>query len=282
MTRFGEEIDRAAAAVRAKLPAGAAPRVGLVLGSGLGSFADTLSGLVKVPYSTIPGFASSTVVGHAGNLCFGLPHAAAIEVLALQGRAHYYEGHDISRVVFPARVLIALGCRTLVVTNAAGGLDPKMSPGDVVVIRDHLNLMGVNPLRGENDDSLGPRFPDMSEVYDKRLRALAHEAGRAVGLSLGEGVYAGLTGPSYETPAEIKMLRTLGADMVGMSTVPEAIVARHMGARVLGLSCVTNLAAGISASPLSHEEVTETAARIKTQFERLLAEILRRLATEGA
>ncbi len=274
-----EEIDRACASVLEVLP-GAAPRVGMILGSGLGSFADTLEGARKISFARIPGFASSTVVGHAGNLVYGTAHG--LPVLAMQGRIHYYEGHEIARVIFPARVMIALGCRTLIVTNAAGGLDPAMTPGDLVILRDHLNLLGVSPLRGPNEDTLGPRFPDMSEVYDHSLRAIALEAGHAVGLKLREGVYAALPGPSYETPAEIRMLRALGADLVGMSTVPEAIAARHMGARVLGLSCVTNLAAGISPHVLSHDEVTETAARVRTQFERLLGAILAHVAKERA
>jgi len=277
---LSEELERATAEIRRALPAGAAPTVGLILGSGLGSFADRLAGAVKVPFERIPGFSASTVVGHAGNLVHGTWGGLAL--LAMQGRIHYYEGHEISKVIFPARVMIALGCRTLLITNAAGGLDPAMTPGDLVVLRDHLNLIGVSPLRGPNDDALGPRFPDMSEVYDRRLRELAHDAGRAAGLTLREGVYAALPGPSYETPAEIRMLRTLGADLVGMSTVPEAIAARHMGARVLGLSCVTNLAAGISGQALSHDEVTETAARVRTRFEQLLAGVLERIAKEQA
>jgi purine-nucleoside phosphorylase len=204
----------------------------------------------------------------------------ALEVLAMQGRIHYYEGHDIQRVAFPARLLIAAGCRTLVLTNAAGGIAPSLEPGEIVILKDHLNLMGVSPLRGPNDEQLGPRFPDMSEVYAASLRKLARAAGEELGVELREGVYAALAGPSYETPAEVKMLGILGADLVGMSTVPESIVARHMGARVLGLSCVTNLAAGIAAQPLSHAEVTETAARVRGQFERLLELILQRIQSE--
>jgi purine-nucleoside phosphorylase len=276
---LSEQVDRGVTAVWARLR-GAAPRVGMILGSGLGSFADTLAGARKISFADIPGFAASTVVGHAGNLVHGTAHG--VPVVAMQGRIHYYEGHDIAKVIFPARVLVALGCKTLIITNAAGGLDPAMSPGDLVVLRDHLNLLGVSPLRGPNDDSLGPRFPDMSEVYDRKLRAIAADAGKSIGLRLREGVYAALPGPSYETPAEIKMLRTLGADLVGMSTVPEAIAARHMGARVLGISCVTNLAAGIATHTLSHDEVTETAARVRGQFEKLLGEILARVAKESA
>jgi purine-nucleoside phosphorylase len=278
MTRLVEQLDDALADVRRALPSGAAPRVGLILGSGLGSFADKLEGAVKLPYREIRGFPVARIVGHAGNLVYGT--AGGAEVLALQGRAHYYEGHPIRDVIFPARVLIRAGCKTLVITNAAGGIDPKLTPGEIVILRDHLNLMCVSPLLGDNDDELGPRFPDMSEVYDARLRALAALAGDELGLTLRSGVYAALSGPSYETPAEVRMLRTLGADLVGMSTVPEAIAARHMGARVLGLSCVTNLAAGVSPNALSHEEVTETAARVRGQFEALLAGILGRLSQE--
>ena len=269
-----EELDRATAAVRRALPYGVKPRVGMILGSGLGSFADTLSDRVKLGFAEIPGFASSTVVGHAGNLVYG--KHAGVPVLAMQGRIHYYEGHDIGRVAFPARVLVAAGCEALVLTNAAGGVDPTLTPGQIVILGDHINLMPVSPLRGENDASIGQRFPDMSEVYDKKLRALAVRAGEDVGMKLREGVYAALPGPSYETPAEVRMLRALGADLVGMSTVPEAIVAMHMGARVLGLSCVTNLAAGITSQKLSHDEVTETAARVRADFERLLGRILER------
>lgn len=274
MTLF-DELQAAAAAVRGKLPQGAKPTVGLILGSGLGSFADTLSDRVKVPYDQIPGFAASTIVGHAGNLVYG--RAGALEVVALQGRVHFYEGHDIAKVVLPARVLVTLGIRTLVVTNAAGGVDPTLKPGQIVILHDHLNLMPVSPLRGPNDERLGPRFPDMSEVYARELRQIAAAAGRDLGMELREGIYAGLAGPSYETPAEVRMLRGLGADLVGMSTVPEAIAAVHMGARILGLSCVTNLAAGLLPQKLSHDEVTETAARVRGEFERLLARILLRL-----
>jgi purine-nucleoside phosphorylase len=269
------ELQQAAAAVRRRLPATARPEVGLILGSGLGSFADTLANPVKISYAEIPGFAVSTIVGHAGNLVYGT--CGTQEVLAMQGRIHFYEGHDIARVVFPARTMVTLGCKTLIVTNAAGGVDPNLKPGEIVILSDHISLMPAGPLRGENDERLGPRFPDMSDVYPIRLRQIAAAAGRDVGLTLREGVYAALPGPSYETPAEIRMLRTLGAHLVGMSTVPEAIAAVHMGARVLGLSCVTNLAAGILPQKLSHEEVTETAARVRDKFEQLLGRILARM-----
>jgi purine-nucleoside phosphorylase len=279
MTRLGDDIAQALGDIRGALPAGARPTVGLILGSGLGGFADRLDDRVAIPYPRIHGFMPSTVVGHSGNLVYG--RHGGVEVLALQGRAHFYEGHELARVAFPARVLIAAGCRTLIITNAAGGVDPTLQPGQIVILQDHLNLMGGSPLRGPNEDTLGPRFPDMTEVYPAALRALAAEAGRDVGLTLRAGVYAALSGPSYETPAEVRMLRILGADMCGMSTVPEAIVASHMGARVLGLSCVTNLAAGITGEKLSHDEVTATAERVRVDFERLLGRILERLAAEG-
>ncbi|HEX9102506.1 MAG TPA: purine-nucleoside phosphorylase [Polyangia bacterium] len=273
------ELAQAVAAVRRALPAEAKPTVGLILGSGLGAFADTLEGRVAVPFERIPGLPPSTIVGHAGNVVYG--RKGGVELLALQGRVHYYEGHDLARVAFPARVLVAAGCKTLVVTNAAGGVDATLAPGEIVILSDHLNLLGGSPLRGPNDDALGPRFPDMTEAYDRKLRALAAAAGRDVGLSLREGVYAASPGPQYETPAEVRMLRTLGADLVGMSTVPEVIAAVHLGARVLGLSCCTNLAAGVTGDKLSHAEVTETAARVRDQFIALLARIVERLAADA-
>lgn len=274
-----KELDQAVAAVRSALPAGAKPTVGLILGSGLGAFADTLDARVAVPFEKLPGFPPSTIVGHAGNVVYG--KKSGVELLALQGRVHYYEGHDLQRVAFPARVLVAAGCKTLIVTNAAGGVDATLVGGDIVILSDHLNLLGGSPLRGPNDDALGPRFPDMTEAYDKKLRALAAAAGRDVGLTLREGVYAASPGPQYETPAEVRILRSFGADLVGMSTVPEVIAAVHMGARVLGLSCCTNLAAGVTGEKLSHAEVTETAARVRDQFIALLSRIVERLAADA-
>jgi purine-nucleoside phosphorylase len=277
-----EELTRAVAEVRGALPEGAHPTVGLILGSGLGGFAETMGGRVAIPFDRIPGIPPSTIAGHAGRLVFGRIGGRAgsgdLEVLAMQGRVHFYEGHDLARVAFPARVLIASGCQILILTNAAGGADPTLTPGEIVILSDHINLLGGSPLCGPNDDVLGPRFPDMSEAYDPALRALAKEAGRELGMTLREGIYAALPGPQYETPAEVRMARSLGADLVGMSTVPETIVAQHMGAKVLGLSCVTNLAAGLAAHKLSHDEVTKTAARVRGQFEQLLGRLLIKLA----
>jgi len=251
------------------------PRVGLVLGSGLGEFADRVEERTAIDYAEIPHFRKVSVAGHAGRLVLGKVGGAPVAVL--QGRYHYYEGHDIADVVFPVRVLCRLGIQGLLLTNAAGGIGRELQPGDLMIIRDHINLMGVNPLRGSNDERLGPRFPDMSAVYDADYQEAIAAAQREIGLPARRGVYLALSGPSYETPAEIRMLAALGADAVGMSTVPEAICARHMGARVAGISCVTNLAAGISKRPLSHAEVTETAERVKSDFIKLLERVIPRL-----
>ena len=246
-----ERAEAAAETIRAAI--GDAPGVAVVLGSGLGSLAERLENQAVVPYSSIPHFPVPTVAGHHGNLVAG--SIDGVRVLYLQGRFHYYEGHDLPVVTFPARVLSRLGVDVLILTAATGGLNPDYRPGDVVALTDHLNLIGANPLRGPNDDRIGPRFPDMTTVYSRRLRSLAStEAGR-LGLKLHEGVYACLPGPSYETPAEIRMLRTLGADVVGMSTVPEAIVARHAGMEVLAFALVTNAAAGVAGGPITHEDV---------------------------
>jgi purine-nucleoside phosphorylase len=252
------------------------PRVGVVLGSGLGEFAAQVAGQAAIAYGDIPHFKNVSVAGHAGRLVLGTIGPVAVAVL--QGRYHYYEGHDISDVVFPVRVLAKLGVKNLLLTNAAGGIGRGLTPGDLMVIRDHINLMGINPLRGANDERLGPRFPDMSAVYDPEFQEAIATAQKEIGLAPKRGVYLALSGPSYETPAEIRMLAALGADAVGMSTVPEAICARHAGMRVAGISCVTNLAAGISAQPLSHKEVTETAARVKDDFIKLLQLVVPRLA----
>jgi purine-nucleoside phosphorylase len=248
------------------------PEVGVVLGSGLGEFAETVSEKAVIPYESIPYFKKVSVVGHAGRLVLGKIEGKIIAVM--QGRYHFYEGHDIAEVVFPVRVLCRLGIKKLLLTNAAGGINPMLLPGDLMIIRDHINMMGVNPLKGENDDRLGSRFPDMSHVYDETLVNIIAGGMKSMGMGVKKGVYAALSGPSYETPAEIKMLSVLGADAVGMSTVPEAVVARHMGVSVAGISCVSNLAAGISKTPLSHKEVTETANRVKDRFISLLTAIM--------
>ena len=254
------------------------PKIALVLGSGLGAFAGELSGATKVPYQKIPGFPHSTAVGHAGRLVIG--KVGSIAVAAMQGRVHAYEGYSVREVVFPMRVLGRFGIRSAILTNAAGGIDLNYTQGALVVIRDHINLQGTNPLIGPNDDRFGPRFPDMSQAYAKPFREIALTEAKRLGIELQEGVYAALSGPSYETPAEIRFLRTIGADLVGMSTVPETIVARHMGIRVLGISCVTNMAAGILDQPINHAEVMETGERVKTQFIALLRAVIPRIAAE--
>ncbi len=266
-------LDAAVAAVRARTAL--VPDVGLILGSGLGALVDAIEIDARIPYPDIPGFVGSTVSGHAGELIVG--RLAGTPVVVMSGRVHLYEGYGIEQVVFPVRVLARLGAPTVVVTNAAGGIHPDHRPEDIMVIRDHINLTGQNPLVGRNDDSLGLRFPDMSEAYDRELADLAHRVAAEAGLSLRDGVYAGLLGPSYETPAEIRMLRTLGADAVGMSTVNEVIALRHMGVRVLGLSCITNLAAGISTAPLSHEEVYAVAQAIRSRLIQLVTKVVEAL-----
>jgi purine-nucleoside phosphorylase len=260
-------LDDAVFAVRKRI-AGASPRVGIVLGSGLGAFADTLEGLVKIPYGDLPHMATPGVVGHPGNLCFG--HASGVPVVCMQGRVHLYEGHPVDRVVQGVRVMAKLGVRSVLITNAAGGLVPTWSPGDLMVITDHINLTGTSPLVGPNDDAVGPRFPEMSTAYDKGLRAALLDVARESGIALREGVYAAMLGPQYETPAEIRMLRALGADAVGMSTVTEVIALRHMDVRVGGLSCITNLAAGVGTTPLDHAEVEATARSRKAALTTLL------------
>jgi len=251
------------------------PRVGVVLGSGLGDFADAVAEPTVIPYADVPHFRSAGVVGHAGRLVLG--RIGPVTVAILRGRLHYYEGHDIGDVVFPVRVLAKLGVRSLLLTNAAGGINREFRPGDLMVIRDHINMMGLNPLRGANDERLGPRFPDMSAVYDPAFQDTIAAALVETGRPARRGVYLALNGPSYETPAEIRMFAALGADALGMSTVPEAICARHMGLRVAGISCITNLAAGLSARPLNHQEVIETGERVKNDFIRLLNLVIPRL-----
>jgi purine-nucleoside phosphorylase len=273
-----ERLDEAVRAVRGRV--GENPAVGVVLGSGLGAWAEGLASATKVPYADIPHMARSTVVGHAGNLWLG--RAEGVPVACLQGRVHLYEGHEAERVVFGVRLLAKLGCRAVVLTNAAGGLDPAASPGDLMLVTDHLNLMGRNPLSGPNEGTLGPRFPDMTQAYDREIGALAREAAREVGVPLREGVYAGLLGPTYETPAEIRMLRALGADAVGMSTVPEVIALRHMGVRAAAISCITNLAAGISPTLLDHAEVEATATAVRGRFTALISAWVRRIGVAVA
>lgn len=257
-----EQIQTAASFLNEKLPA--APEIGLILGSGLGVLADEIQDAVTVPYEDIPHFPVSTVEGHAGELVIGT--LAGKTVAAMKGRFHYYEGYTFEQVTFPVRVMKAIGIDTVVVTNAAGGVNESFEAGDLMIISDHLNLMGGNPLIGKNDNRLGVRFPDMSEAYSKRLRALAKEAAAKVGISVQEGVYAANTGPVYETPAEVRMARVLGADAVGMSTVPEVIAARHGGMKVLGISCISNMAAGILDQPLTHDEVIETTEKVRADF----------------
>ena len=254
---------------------GIEPRVAVVLGSGLGAFAHELSERVLIPYEEIPNWPRSTALGHAGMLVAGVLEGVPVVVLA--GRAHLYEGYPPERVVFPVRVLRMLGTRSLVLTNAAGGINLAYSQGALVLISDHINLQFSNPLQGANEDRLGPRFPDMSEAYSREYRAIAQQAAAELGIELGEGVYAAMLGPSYETPAEIRFLRTIGADLVGMSTVPEAIVANHMSMRVLAISCVTNMAAGILPQRINHEEVLETGRRVRGTLVKLLRTVIPRL-----
>ena len=261
-----QRVQLAAAFVASRLPE--PPRVGLVLGSGLGGFADGLDGCVRIPYADIPDMPRPLVVGHAGNLCTG--SVAGVAVACLQGRAHLYEGHTPARAVFGVRLLAQLGCGVVLLSNAAGGIHASFAPGDLMLITDHLNLIGDNPLRGPNFGA-GPRFPDLSQAYDLELLSLAREAARGAGVLLREGVYAAMLGPSYETPAEIRMLRALGADAVGMSTVPEVIALRQLGVRIGAVSCITNLAAGISEQPLDHREVEATARLSQSAFSRLLS-----------
>jgi purine-nucleoside phosphorylase len=249
--------------------------VGVVLGSGLGPFAETMADGFSVAYSEIPHFPGARVIGHAGRMFGGTVKGR--HVVALSGRAHFYEGHDLRTVTFAVRVLSRLGIRTLILTNAAGGINTAFSEGALMVIDDHINLLGSNPLVGPHDDRLGPRFPDMTEVYSKRLRALAAAAADAMGLPLQHGVYVAVHGPSYETPAEIRAFRTLGADAVGMSTVPEAIVARQMSMEVLGISCISNMAAGVLPQPLNHDDVMAVTQRVRRDFSTLLEGIIGRL-----
>lgn len=251
------------------------PEIGLILGSGLGVLADEIENAIKIPYTEIPEFPVSTVEGHAGQLVFGTLKGKT--VLAMQGRFHFYEGYSLEKVTFPIRVMKQLGVSTLIVTNAAGGINESFEAGDLMIISDHINNMGTNPLIGENDKDLGVRFPDMSEAYSRELRQVARSVAEKLNINIKEGVYVGNTGPSYETPAEVRMLRVFGGDAVGMSTVPEVIVARHAGLRVLGISCISNMAAGILDQPLTHDEVMETTEKVKANFLAFVKEIINQI-----
>lgn len=252
------------------------PKIALVLGSGLGAFAGEFAEAVTLPYARIPDFPRSTAIGHAGQLVIG--KAADVAVAAMRGRVHLYEGYSAKEVAFPVRVFARMGIQAIILTNAAGGINKEFCQGRLILLKDHINLQGVNPLAGPNDENFGPRFPDMTMAYDREFRALALAEGERLGLQLGEGAYAALSGPSYETPAEIRYLRSIGADLVGMSTVPEVLAARHSGMRVLGISCVTNAAAGILDQPLDHREVLEAAERVAAHFIALLRAILPRIS----
>jgi purine-nucleoside phosphorylase len=254
------------------------PRIGLVLGSGLGAFANEIAGATRIDYKTIPNFPRSTAIGHAGRMVIG--KVEDVPVAIMQGRVHFYEGYSPQEVIFPMRVMARMGIRAVVVTNAAGGINRNFKQGCLVVLRDHINLQGTNPLIGPNDEHFGERFPDMTQVYWKPYQAAALQDGKRLGIEIAEGVYAALTGPSYETPAEIRYLRTIGADLVGMSTVPEVIAAAHMGIRVLGISCVTNMAAGILDQPITTEEVMETGERVKADFVALLRAVIPRMSKD--
>lgn len=250
------------------------PEIAIVLGSGLGELADEYCE-IKLAYSEIPGFPVSTVKGHNGNLVFAKVNGK--NVMMMQGRFHFYEGHSMQTVTYPIKIMKKLGVETILITNAAGGVNPYFKPSSLMIIKDHINFMGTNPLIGPNDDTLGERFPDMSEVYTKSLREIAHTCSKNLNIPVEEGIYIALTGPTYETPAEVNMVRTLGADAVGMSTVPEAIVASYLKMKVLGISCICNSAAGISTVGLSHKEVLEAAEKAKTNFKKLVLEIIKNI-----
>jgi purine-nucleoside phosphorylase len=274
-TGLYERAEHAARVIRSRTSE--TPRVAIVLGSGLGGFADDFDDAVRIPYEDIPGFAQSTAQGHAGQLVIGKVNQ--VPLVAMQGRVHYYEGYSLEQVTFPIRTFKLLGIKTLILTNASGGVNVQLTQGALMVLSDHLNLMGDNPLRGPNDSRFGPRFPDMTAVYSPELQEILIEEARALGVEIRRGIYAALSGPSYETPAEIHLMRNLGADAVGMSTVPEAIVARHMDIEVLGISCITNMAAGISGEPINHDEVMATGDRVKTAFTQLLRGVVGRVSS---
>ena len=269
-----QQAEEAARAILAKTSL--RPAIAVVLGSGLGAFADELSDAVRISYSDIPHFSRSTAIGHAGQLVVG--KISSIPIATMQGRVHLYEGYSAQQVAFPIRALARMGIRSLILTNAAGGINLEYGAGKLVLISDHINLQGGNPLTGMEDERFGPRFIDMTHAYSRAYRSIAIAAGRKLGIDLAEGVYAALLGPSYETPAEIRFLRTIGADLVGMSTVPEVIAARQLGMEILAISCVTNMAAGVLDQPLSHSEVLETGRRVAGEFQALLREVIPAIA----
>jgi purine-nucleoside phosphorylase len=274
VTPLLEQLDEAVRFIQGKTPL--RPALGLVLGSGLGAFAKTLERAVVVPYGAIPHFPTATAIGHKGELVVGV--AQGVPVAVMSGRVHYYEGYGIADVVFPVRVLARMGVKILVLTNAAGSVNVNYKPGELMIIEDHINYMGANPLIGPNDEKLGERFPDLSDAYDHKLGEIAEKACRAVAVTVRRGVYIAFAGPSYESPAEIRMSRTMGADAVGMSTVPEVIAARHMGVRVLAISCITNMAAGVLKKKLDHREVLDVGEKVKAG----LMDVLGRILTEAA
>ena len=272
-TSLWERVEETASDIRSRCAL--LPETAIVLGSGLGDFSDTLLDALATPYASLPHWPASKVVGHAGRLVIGT--VGGKRIAALSGRVHFYEGYDLATVVFATRVMGRLGVKRFILTNAAGGINAAFAQGALMIIDDHINLMGSNPLIGPNDDRFGPRFPDMSEVYSARLRKMADEAARTKGVAVSHGIYLATHGPSYETPAEIRLFRSTGADAVGMSTVPEAIAARHMGMEVLGISCISNMAAGMSPQPIVHEEVLATMQRVRSSFISLLEGIIERL-----
>ena len=277
MTDLIRQLDETTGWLRTKV--GVAPKVAIVLGSGLGALADAICGKTEIPYAEIPGFPRTTVPGHAGTLLFG--SLEGVSVVAMKGRFHHYEGHDMETVVYPIRVFHRMGVENLLLTNAAGGVNLSFVPGDLMALADHIGLWADSPLRGPNEEELGPRFPDMSKVYNPALIQLAETVANRIGFVLKQGTYAWCRGPAFETPAEIRALRVLGADAVGMSTVPEAVAARHMGMRILAISCITNMAAGILDQPLTHEEVLETGKMVEKRFSALVAGIVGEWDTKG-
>ena len=272
-TGLYERAEHAARIIRSRTTE--TPRIAIILGSGLGAFADDFENAVSIPYEDITGFPRSTAEGHAGRLVVG--KIDQVPLMAMQGRVHFYEGYSLEQVTFPIRVFKLLGIKTLILTNASGGVNVQFSQGALMIISDHLNLLGDNPLRGPNDTRFGPRFPDMTAVYSPELQEIVIEEAKALNVEVRRGIYAALAGPSYETPAEIHLMRTLGADAVGMSTVPEAIVARHMDLEVLGISCITNMAAGISDEPINHDDVMATGDRVRETFTKLLRKVVGRI-----